>query len=272
MNVLCRCRNTHDIKAYLASKPKDLRFPPISALSSEPPFVKQVDEDQTMEDAENLSVDFSTTCPIFERTGECKHGLRCRYLGGHVRKKEEGEMELVVDEEKKARSIVAETELNFVTGDTLKQIRSKKVCIHALWQRAILTVISSSHIQLLTPTLKSFKKLRRRRMVRNPNSQLPQSLSKQAQPPLSPLQLHRLLHSQKQHRNPPRTARTCLRLIRQMCLSDQLRRSGYTGRGRRVSAVLPHHAQNAEPNADLAPLTTVGNLVSTSCEFLQNQY
>lgn len=102
-------------------------MPPISALSHEPPFVRQTEADGSVENAENSSVDFSTTCPVFEKTGECGHGFRCRYLGGHVRKKDDSELELVADEEKKVRNIVAETELNFVMGDTLKQIRSKKV-------------------------------------------------------------------------------------------------------------------------------------------------
>lgn len=124
---LSRCRNTHNVDEYLAAKPKDLRFPPASALSHEAPFVASEDADEPMADAQYPSIDWSTTCPIFERTGECKHGMRCRYLGGHVRKTDDGKVELVVDEGRKAQTVIAETELNFVMGDTLKQIRSKKV-------------------------------------------------------------------------------------------------------------------------------------------------
>jgi tRNA-dihydrouridine synthase 3 len=126
-SYVCRCRSTHNVEEYLAAKPRDLRFPPVSSISIEAPFVATIDGDETIVDNQNPSIDFSTICPVFESTGECRHGLRCRYLGGHVRKTEEGKVELFVDEEKKARTIVAETELNFVMGDTLKQIRSKKV-------------------------------------------------------------------------------------------------------------------------------------------------
>ena len=80
-----------------------------------------------MGEASHPSIDWSAHCPVFEQTGECKHGMRCRFLGGHVRKTDEGKLELVVNEEKKAQTILAETELNFVSGETLKQIRTKKV-------------------------------------------------------------------------------------------------------------------------------------------------
>lgn len=80
-----------------------------------------------MADAKYPSLDWSTTCPVFENTGECKHGLRCRFLGGHVRTTDEGTLELVVHDEKKAQTAITDTELNSVAGDTLKQIRSKKV-------------------------------------------------------------------------------------------------------------------------------------------------
>lgn len=78
-------------------------------------------------DGPQSSLDLTTTCPIFQRMGECKHGLKCRFLGNHVRTKESGELELVVDEEKKARATVAETELNFIDADSLRKIRTKKV-------------------------------------------------------------------------------------------------------------------------------------------------
>lgn len=111
----------------MAAKPRDLRFPPVSVLSNAPPFVSSPSVDVAMRDIDYPSVDWSTTCPIFCRTGECKHGQRCRFLGGHIRKTDEGKLELVTNEEKKAQTVLAETELNFVMADILKQIRSKKV-------------------------------------------------------------------------------------------------------------------------------------------------
>lgn len=127
LTVFCRCRNTHNVEEYLAAKPGDLHFPHVSALTSESPFISPSNADEVMTDAQNPSIDWSTACPVFEQTGECRHGLRCRFLGGHIRKAEYGKLELVINEEKQARTVVTETELNFVTGETLKQIRSKKV-------------------------------------------------------------------------------------------------------------------------------------------------
>ncbi|OCH87158.1 zinc finger dihydrouridine synthase [Obba rivulosa] len=120
------CRNTHDVAAYLAAKPRDIRFPQPTQLSYRSPFIEPTGEDEEMVDGDTQSVDFSTTCPIFEKTGECRHGLKCRYLGGHVRKGEDGSLELVVDEEKKARAASLEKELNFVDAVSLKLLRTKK--------------------------------------------------------------------------------------------------------------------------------------------------
>lgn len=75
---------------------------------------------------EEAPLEFNTICPVFEETGECKHGFKCRFLSGHVRK-EGGGLVLIQDEEKKARTAVSSTELNFMGPDTLKLLRSKKV-------------------------------------------------------------------------------------------------------------------------------------------------
>ena len=72
-------------------------------------------------------MDYSTTCPVFAETGECRHGLKCRFLGGHVRTDDSGQLVLIRDEDKRARSAVSAKEVNFMNPDTLKLLRSKKV-------------------------------------------------------------------------------------------------------------------------------------------------
>ncbi|KAI0822356.1 zinc finger dihydrouridine synthase [Trametes gibbosa] len=121
------CRFTHDVPAYLAAKPKDIRFPSSKDLSDSPPFVRLPDVEMSESvDAIRSSLDLTTTCALFEYTGECKHGLKCRFLGSHVVTKEDGELELVVDEDKKARVAASETEVNFIDAESLRKIRTKK--------------------------------------------------------------------------------------------------------------------------------------------------
>ncbi|KAF8497530.1 FMN-linked oxidoreductase [Russula emetica] len=100
-------------------------------LSNEPPFVAVPNatkgiEEESEEPSESESVDFPTRCPVFERTGSCRIGLKCRFLGGHVRKAEDGTVSLVEEEEKKRDTLTANTELNFVSLSTLKLLRTKK--------------------------------------------------------------------------------------------------------------------------------------------------
>ncbi|KAI0267398.1 zinc finger dihydrouridine synthase [Gloeopeniophorella convolvens] len=120
------CRFSHDIPAYISAKPRDIFFPLGTPLSNEPPFVALPGALENGDGVEESSVDFTTRCPIFEATGSCRLGLKCRFLGGHVRKSEDGTVALVEDEEKKARTLAANTELNFVSPGTLKLLRAKK--------------------------------------------------------------------------------------------------------------------------------------------------
>ena len=53
-----------------------------------------------MTEGEAPSIDFSTLCPVYDRMGDCKQGFKCRFLGGHARKGDSGEIELVKDDEK----------------------------------------------------------------------------------------------------------------------------------------------------------------------------
>ncbi len=112
-----RCRLSHDIPAYLKAKPRDISFPSESMLSNEPPFVALPSaaakgiEEESEQPFESESVDFPTRCPPFETTGSCRIGLKCRFLGGHMRRAEDGTVALVEDEEKKRTTLTANTEL-----------------------------------------------------------------------------------------------------------------------------------------------------------------
>lgn len=125
--MLSRCRFSHDIPAYLAAKPRDIYFNLSDPLTDTPPFVKLPEaEDNMGVDSTQNSVDFSTHCPNFEETGACRHGFKCRFLGGHVRK-EDGKLLLIQDDSKKSNSLRSATEMNYIDGQTMKLLRTKKV-------------------------------------------------------------------------------------------------------------------------------------------------
>ena len=132
-----RCRFTHDVKGYLSAKPRDIKFPTLSDLSNQPPFVNPGDGR-----AENVvnqvtdaidthsSLDSTTICPVYAETGGCKHGFKCRFLGAHVKAAAGGfsdELSLVTDEDKVAHVAISTAELNFVDPDVRKQLRTRKV-------------------------------------------------------------------------------------------------------------------------------------------------
>lgn len=120
----CRCRFIHDVPSYLSAKPRDIYFSSTSSFSDTPPFVPLPEE------AHSTSIDPTTTCPVYQETGYCRHGLKCRFLGGHVRVDPNGgDLILLHNEEKMAQTAVSSKEVNFVEGNVLKLLRSKKVCM-----------------------------------------------------------------------------------------------------------------------------------------------
>ncbi|EPQ51956.1 FMN-linked oxidoreductase [Gloeophyllum trabeum ATCC 11539] len=121
------CRQSHDVPAYLSSKPQDLSIPPVSSFMTSPPFVHP---SPPASDPRQPSLDLNTVCPVYAALGECRYGLKCRFLGAHVKVADKGEgttdLELVVDEEKKARAVSTQEEMNKVDAEVLKKVRTRK--------------------------------------------------------------------------------------------------------------------------------------------------
>jgi tRNA-dihydrouridine synthase 3 len=118
--------------AYLAAKPKDIHYSPKAILIDTLPFVQSPVDGEVPVDEKYPSLDRYTTCPIFAETGECRHGLKCRFLGAHVRTNEQGMLSLIHDELRKSQSVAMSQELNFISPDTLKLLRSNKVRVTLL--------------------------------------------------------------------------------------------------------------------------------------------
>ena len=132
---MSRCRFIHDIPSYLSAKPRDIYFSSISLFSDTPPFLPLPEETYS------TSIDPTTICPVYQETGYCRHGFKCRFLGGHVRTDpDSGDLVLLRDEEKMARTALSSKEVNFVEGDVMKLLRSKKVCV------CFLRIISGAYI------------------------------------------------------------------------------------------------------------------------------
>jgi tRNA-dihydrouridine synthase 3 len=122
---LNRCRFTHDIKAYLAAKTHDIHIPDLSQLSEASPFAPSP-ESLSSPHIEYPSLDLSSICPVFTETGECRYGFKCRFLGGHIHISDSGELSLLGDDDKKARAALTAHEVNFVSADVQRQLRSRK--------------------------------------------------------------------------------------------------------------------------------------------------
>ncbi|KAI5476431.1 zinc finger dihydrouridine synthase [Pseudohyphozyma bogoriensis] len=113
------CRWSHDLKAYLDSREPDV---PISLPTS----------DNSLDEREESA----RACPLYELTGECPFGVKCRFGASHLKKLGEGEgfqgcgWELMVDEEKqkkwaelKKEGLSERGELNVVVAERIRAAR-----------------------------------------------------------------------------------------------------------------------------------------------------
>jgi len=62
----------------------------------------------------------------FAETGECRYGFKCRFLRGHVRISDSGELSLMGDDDKKAHAALTAHEVNFVGADVQRQLPSRR--------------------------------------------------------------------------------------------------------------------------------------------------
>ena len=77
------------------------------------------------------TLDTTTTCPVFAETGECRYGFKCRFLGGHVAVNTDTDVQtpsltLIGDDDQKARAALTANEINFVSAEVQRQLRSRK--------------------------------------------------------------------------------------------------------------------------------------------------
>jgi hypothetical protein len=125
--IASRCRGSHDLPAYIASKPSDLYWTPAPVLLNSSPFVApRLYPPQTTYE-EFPSIDVSTICPYYGEHGRCKYGFKCRFLGGHVERGEGGTLVLLTDPEREATAAITAVEKNSIEMSVLKSLRKKEV-------------------------------------------------------------------------------------------------------------------------------------------------
>lgn len=140
-----KCRMSHDLEGYLKTKEADLKMPQRGDLREEAPFVVIEDpvkgENEKGVEGEERgtgSIDIFTNCPVYDALGHCPQGWKCRYLGGHVRKAEEGTTAnaavdgwiLKGDDEEKMKMVQEremDGEMNFVPGGMMYALKGRRV-------------------------------------------------------------------------------------------------------------------------------------------------
>ncbi|KAJ7073024.1 zinc finger dihydrouridine synthase [Mycena amicta] len=115
-----QCRINHDIPAYLATQPPDLGLPQTNDMDGMP-IPLPVESGEPVP-----STSYKTICPIFEEMGVCRFGFRCRYLSAHSKLDDAGVLQLITDEDKRAKAAVASAEVNRLSTETQKLLRTKK--------------------------------------------------------------------------------------------------------------------------------------------------
>jgi tRNA-dihydrouridine synthase 3 len=129
--VISRCRGSHDLPAYIASKPSDLYWTPAPILLTTPPFLAPQPLPPQHPYEEFPSIDASTACPYYGEHGRCKYGFKCRFLGGHIGRGEDGTLVLLTDPERTAAAAITAVEKNSIEMSALKSLRRKEVRVQS---------------------------------------------------------------------------------------------------------------------------------------------
>lgn len=74
---MCRCKLSHDLKAYLATKEADVTIPTEEQLDNYSSSQTDISH-------------YTPSCPAFAALGLCPQGFKCRHLSSHILTVEEG--------------------------------------------------------------------------------------------------------------------------------------------------------------------------------------
>lgn len=135
------CKFAHSWEEYFKTKPQDIHYDPTAEFSTTVPFVKQSEIKTGGEDVVGMRLDTSTTCPVKKDLGWCPYGMKCRFLGDHLRKVEDpagdkgkgleneryGGWELTNHQEPTGEAGWKQGETNWSDWDTIKKLRFHKV-------------------------------------------------------------------------------------------------------------------------------------------------
>lgn len=128
------CKYSHDIEGYLKTKPRDLRFPGsvdealrLSSVALDIGSSKEGEGNEAGKEKDSETQHGETPeevrCPVFSDVGFCKAGFKCRYLGAHCTVGEDGKHVLV---DASTMSTPGGPELNHISPHTQKLLRTKK--------------------------------------------------------------------------------------------------------------------------------------------------
>lgn len=84
------CRFAHSWKSYFTTRPKDIHHDPDAGtkFTTTPPYL--VVPDPVLGGDENdpvgSRIDTSTVCPVKRDLGWCPYGMKCRFLGDHIKR------------------------------------------------------------------------------------------------------------------------------------------------------------------------------------------
>lgn len=133
------CRFAHSWEPYFQTKPLDVHYDPSATFNTAEPYIVIPDGVAASDDVVSSRLDTTTVCPVKRDLGWCPYGMKCRFLGAHLRKVDDTEAKDLganeqyagwrltdnVDPEPKERWRQGET--NWQNPEVIRQLRFRSV-------------------------------------------------------------------------------------------------------------------------------------------------
>jgi tRNA-dihydrouridine synthase 3 len=138
------CKFAHTWEEYFKTKPQDVHYDPIAEFQTTPPFVLGNQVVSAGEDVVGKRLDTTTICPVKRDLGWCPYGMKCRFLGSHLKRVEDGDhskgaeneryggWELTDHVELEQKAGWKQGETNWQDHEVIRKLRFHSVRPHAL--------------------------------------------------------------------------------------------------------------------------------------------